>query len=109
MQREPDGAVAVLGQFNEVVATAQGSQGQAPVPVVLVGRRAGLFGEDLEMRTRSAAVAVSFALFLPALMGIRHSMPARTAAGAAISTRLRPVMSRRRTVGERPFNAEVCQ
>ena len=48
MQGEPDGAVAVLGQFDEVVATTQGSQGKAPVPVVLVGRRAGLFGQDLE-------------------------------------------------------------
>ena len=37
---------------------------------------------------RSAAVAVTFALFLPALMGIRRSMAARTADGTAISARL---------------------
>jgi hypothetical protein len=48
MQGEPDGSVAVLGQFDEVVATAQGPEGKAPVPVVLVGRCAGLFGQDLE-------------------------------------------------------------
>ena len=48
MQGEPDGSVAVLGEFDEVVATTQGSQGKAPVPVVLVGRCAGLFGQGLE-------------------------------------------------------------
>ena len=76
MQRQPDGAVAVLGQLDEVIAAAQRAERQPPVPVVLVGRRARLVGEPLERRdTRPAAVAVSFALFLPALIGMRRSMP----------------------------------
>ncbi len=48
MQREPDGPVAILGQFNEVVATPEGSERETPVPVVLIGRRAGVCGEVLE-------------------------------------------------------------
>jgi hypothetical protein len=48
VQGEPDGSLAVFGQFNEVVATAQGPEGKAPVPVVLIGRCAGFFGQDLE-------------------------------------------------------------
>ena len=40
MQRDPDGAVGVFGQLDEVVAAAERAEREPPVLVVLVGRRA---------------------------------------------------------------------
>src|SRR5688572_29112378 len=38
VQRDPHCSVEVLGEFNEVVAATEGSQGELPLLVVLIGR-----------------------------------------------------------------------
>ena len=46
MKRDPDGSAGVFGQFDEVIAAAEGSQRQPPVPVVLIRRGPGV-GREL--------------------------------------------------------------
>ncbi len=48
MQRQPHGAVVILGQLDEVIAAAERAEREAPVAVVLIRRGPRVLGELLE-------------------------------------------------------------